>query len=213
MKETNASKWAAPEIPFDKMDDMPKKPYTPADIMAALKILYKQVHAQSDAYGGKDSKLLPVGIAEGSLLQQVSIISEAFDSNIQAKLRVTNETYKAIARIGERDIIFRGAEEAPGEWGVVFSERKPGESETFKITGSGNQMQVMAFAISCIKDIVARFAPTKINFTAEEENDSKRKSRASLYTAMVTKLELPGYKAKITPKSNAVEFDLITKED
>ena len=214
MKETAASFWAKAEIDFDKLDDMSKKPYTPEDIMAALKILNKMVHLQAHAYGGKNSKLLPVGIAEGSLLKQVSSISEAFTSDIKpAKLRATNSTYKAVAHIGDRDIIFRGAEELPGEWGVLFSEHRPKTGETFKITGSGNQMQVMAFAISSIKDIVARYAPSKINFTAEEEEDSEKKSRAKLYTTMVNKLELPGYKAKITQHEKSVEFDLIRQNE
>jgi hypothetical protein len=214
MKETAASFWAKAEIDFDKLDDMPKKPYTPEDIMAALKILNKMVHLQAHAYGGKESKLLPVGIAEGSLLKQVSLISEAFTSKFNPiSLRANNSTYKAVAHIGDRDIIFRGAEELPGEWGVVFSEKRPKTGETFRITGSGNQMQVMAFAISSIKDIVARYAPSKINFTAEEEEDSEKKSRAKLYTTMVNKLELPGYKAKITQHEKSVEFDLIRQNE
>lgn len=64
--EGSPSDFAPTEIKFKKLDDLPKngKAYTPAEIMAAMKVLHKMVHAQADAYGGKRSKLLPVGIAE-----------------------------------------------------------------------------------------------------------------------------------------------------
>jgi hypothetical protein len=63
---SNASDWAPPEIDFDKLDDLPKgRPHTQQEVMAALKVLFKMIHAQARAYGGKNSKLLPVGIAEG----------------------------------------------------------------------------------------------------------------------------------------------------
>lgn len=65
MEETSASKWADPEINFHKLDDLPKgKPHTPDAVLKAMKALHAMVHAQARAYGGKNSKLLPVGIAE-----------------------------------------------------------------------------------------------------------------------------------------------------
>ena len=65
MEETNASKWAPAEIDFKKLDDLPKgKPHTPDAVIKAMKALHQMIHAQAKAYGGKDSKLLPVGIAE-----------------------------------------------------------------------------------------------------------------------------------------------------
>jgi hypothetical protein len=65
MAETSASKWAPAVVKFKKLDDLPKgSPNTPADVMKAMKALHAMVHAQAKAYGGKHSKLLPVGIAE-----------------------------------------------------------------------------------------------------------------------------------------------------
>lgn len=64
-EETSASFWAEPEVEFKKLDDLPKgKPHTPDAVIKAMKALHQMVHAQAKAYGGKDSKLLPVGIAE-----------------------------------------------------------------------------------------------------------------------------------------------------
>ncbi len=70
------SDFAPPEIEFNKLDDLPNKgkgkPHTAADIMKAMAVLHKMIHAQAKHYGGKESKLLPAGIAEGSLLKQVA---------------------------------------------------------------------------------------------------------------------------------------------
>jgi len=62
------SDFAAPEIEFKKLDDLPGKgkgkPYTADEIMRAMKVLHKMIHAQAKHYGGKNSKLLQAGIAE-----------------------------------------------------------------------------------------------------------------------------------------------------
>jgi hypothetical protein len=73
----NPFDFAAPVVKFKKLDDLPKgKPNTADQVMQAMKALYKMVHAQAHAYGGTHGKLLPVGIAENSLLKQFEIISE-----------------------------------------------------------------------------------------------------------------------------------------
>lgn len=65
---------------FKKLDDLPKHPHSYKEIMKAMAELHRQATAQSHAYGGKNSKLLPVGIAENSLLQSVNGTSaEDFD--------------------------------------------------------------------------------------------------------------------------------------
>ena len=61
---SSPSDFAPAKIKFKKLDHLPAKPYSPAEINSAMHVLYRQVVAQSDAYGGKFSKLLPVGIAE-----------------------------------------------------------------------------------------------------------------------------------------------------
>lgn len=62
------SNFAKPEIEFKKLDDLPGKgkgkAHTAKEIMHAMKVLHQMIHAQARAYGGKDSKLLPAGIAE-----------------------------------------------------------------------------------------------------------------------------------------------------
>lgn len=66
--EATPSDWAEPEILFTKLDDLPKgKPHTHDDVMRAMRALHKMVHAQAAAYGGKNSRLLPVGITEAEV--------------------------------------------------------------------------------------------------------------------------------------------------
>ncbi len=75
--------FAAPEVKFKKLDDLPKsKPNTAAEVMNAMKALHKMVHAQAHAYGGKHGKLLPVGIAENSLLKSFEMIAEDGESGV-----------------------------------------------------------------------------------------------------------------------------------
>ena len=60
------------------LDDLPKgRPHTYAEIMTAMTVLHKMLIAQSHAYGGKNSRYIPAGIAESSsLLKNVSGIVE-----------------------------------------------------------------------------------------------------------------------------------------
>lgn len=71
---SSPSDFAKSEIKFNKIDDLPKggKAATADQIMHAMRVLHKMIHAQAHAYGGKNSKLLPAGIAEGSLLKSVT---------------------------------------------------------------------------------------------------------------------------------------------
>ncbi len=65
---SSPSNFAKPEIKFDKLDDLPNKgfgkPHSVEAVMKAMRVLHKMIHQQAEHYGGKDSKLLPAGIAE-----------------------------------------------------------------------------------------------------------------------------------------------------
>lgn len=61
------SDFQPPVIQFKKLDDLPPgRPNTSDEVMRAMTVLHKMLHAQSEAYGGKDSKLLAAGIAEAA---------------------------------------------------------------------------------------------------------------------------------------------------
>lgn len=103
------SDWAAAEIEFKKLDDLPKgKPNTGDQVMAAMRALHKMIHAQAKAYGGKNSKLLPVGIAERSLLKQVAageqldeIATASVDDNLEAAYMCCNRLQRHLAEKGD----------------------------------------------------------------------------------------------------------------
>lgn len=101
------SDFAKPELEFNKLDDLPKgKPHTAADIMKAMAVLHKMIHAQAAHYGGKNSKLLPAGIAEGSLLQQVAAYEEenicedlgTIDRELDAAYRIASALTKRLGQ-------------------------------------------------------------------------------------------------------------------
>lgn len=99
---SSPSNWALSTIKFKKLDDLPKgKPHTSDAIMAAMRVLHRMIHAQAIAYGGKKSKLLPVGIAETSLLSQVSQLDEistaSVDDNLEAACMCCNRLQRHLA--------------------------------------------------------------------------------------------------------------------
>jgi hypothetical protein len=59
------SDFAPAIIKFKKLDSLPRGTvHSSDDVMKAMVVLHRMIHAQAQAYGGKNSKLLPVGIAE-----------------------------------------------------------------------------------------------------------------------------------------------------
>jgi uncharacterized tellurite resistance protein B-like protein len=104
------SDWAPTEVEFKKLDDLPKgKPNTGDAVMAAMRALFKMIHAQSHAYGGKNSKLLPAGIAEKSLLKSVAtaqldeIATASVDDNLEASYMCCNRLQRHLAEKGDEE--------------------------------------------------------------------------------------------------------------
>ena len=66
-----------------KLDDLPKgKPHTYADVMRAMAELHKLVMKQSEAYGGKNSKLIRAQVTEGSLLKTFEGVVASEDDKV-----------------------------------------------------------------------------------------------------------------------------------
>jgi hypothetical protein len=105
------SDWAAPVIKFKKLDDLPKgAPNTADQVMVAMRALHKMVHAQALAYGGKNSKLLPVGITEAPLLQQVTrqldeVSTASVDDDMEAAYMACNRLCRRIAATGDDEAL------------------------------------------------------------------------------------------------------------
>lgn len=73
---------------FKKLNDLPgpnEKIHSADDVMAAMKVLYQMVHAQSEAYGGENSKLYAAGIAETCSFKTFLNICEDISSEEQKR--------------------------------------------------------------------------------------------------------------------------------
>lgn len=100
------SDWAKPVVKFKKLDDLPKgAPSTGDQVMAAMRMLFKMVTKQSDMYGGKNSKLLPVGITETSLLKSFQNLDEistaSVDDEMEAAYMACNRLRRRVAELGD----------------------------------------------------------------------------------------------------------------
>lgn len=94
------SDWAKPVVKFKKLDDLPKgDPSTGEQVMNAMRALFKMVSKQSDMYGGKNSKLLPVGIAENSLLKSFQNLDEVSTASVDDEMEAA---YMACNRLRRR---------------------------------------------------------------------------------------------------------------
>jgi hypothetical protein len=103
---SSPSNWTKTPVKFHRLNDLPKgKPNTGDEVMKAMMALHKMVAAQAKAYGGKDSKLLKVGIAEGSLLQAVTQLDEVatagVDENLETAYMCCNRLQRHLTEQGD----------------------------------------------------------------------------------------------------------------
>jgi hypothetical protein len=105
----NPFDFAKPVIKFDKLDDLPKKPHTPEEVIKALQVLHKMVHAQADHYGGKNGKLLPAQIAEQSILAQlVGLSGDLQEAELDAAELVEQAAQDLVQHLGDEDLMRLG---------------------------------------------------------------------------------------------------------
>jgi hypothetical protein len=126
------------------------------------------------------------------------IIDESFDSIIPKELvKSTPHQYVISGIIGNRKIIFhasRSQESHPDEgyrdvWSIDFYEDNGGTAD-YEKTGSGNEMQVFAFIIDCIRDLIQKHSPDVITFTS----DKNEGNRSRLYQRLSRRIKIPGYR-------------------
>jgi len=144
---------------------------------------------------------------------KLSEITESFDSKIPYKVVIaSNESFNTKAEIGGRTIFFTanitedGTDNNPTyPWEIEFQEISK-NSNTYSKTGSGHEMQVFAFIIDSIKELIARYSPDEIVFGSEKYDSN----RTSLYKRMANKIKLPGYHlASIVSGSRADRFSIV----
>lgn len=133
------------------------------------------------------------------------ILSELFDQPHGAERIVAmSDEFHMYKDIGDREIRFTAhrTDMIPGgagglmdmghaknTWDVEFAEVRITEDgtskkSTHKLTGSGNEVEVMSFVVGCLKEFVKRYKPAKITFSAK----STEESRVKLYKRMLGRL-------------------------
>lgn len=129
-------------------------------------------------------------------------LTEIFDSKVDYTVTVnTNSRWIAKATIGKRDIEFAADQFHNNTWQVIFWERPSmpknhkariilRDPRTTHKTGSGNELQVGAMVIACLKELIETKHPDYIQFTADKEDGE---SRTKIYTRVLKRLKLPGY--------------------
>lgn len=126
-------------------------------------------------------------------------VFESFDSNIKAQLiQSAPNLFITRAEIGGRTVEFQASLnvlepmddiEPPINCAeIIFVERTPGNM-TFSKTGSGSEMQVFSFVIESIKELIKRYSPDEISFSADKADGN----RGSLYKRMLARIKMPGY--------------------
>jgi hypothetical protein len=85
---------------FDKLEATPEvrdAPITPAAAMRAMAELFRLVTAQSHAYGGRRSRLIPAEVLEGSLLATLERAAE--DPLTEGRGGHLDDAYDAAVRL------------------------------------------------------------------------------------------------------------------
>jgi hypothetical protein len=122
------------------------------------------------------------------------MVDESFDSNVPyTVVRASNDLFTTRATINGRVITFNAAEIESGDggdWEVDFSEKATsGVGTTFAKTGNGGEMQVFAFVLTSIKELLSRYKPNMIGFSSHKADGNRTK----LYQRMMQKIKIPGY--------------------
>jgi hypothetical protein len=148
---------------------------------------------------------------------KLSEITESFDSKIRGRLiQSTPNLFIVRATIGDRDIDFTASRmslsldvesETDNAWEIMFYERKDGDISTRK-SGSGNEMQVFAFILDAINELITRYSPDEMLFSATKTEQS----RIGLYNKMIKRIKIPGYTGQMTHSDKSANQYSIIKD-
>lgn len=124
------------------------------------------------------------------------LLNELLDRAIPYKVVVSSaDKFVTAADIGGREIAVRCSKtvyQYNTLWFVEFAQ-VDGNKTTFKATGSGNELQVFSVVVSSIKELVSRYEPDMIRFTASKSEGEIGDTRASLYARLAQRFKMPDY--------------------
>lgn len=132
------------------------------------------------------------------------LIAELLNKKVDYEVsRATSDYFEAIAEIGSRTIRFSAdkvdVEENGDVWEVEFAEYVPGKRQTYQLTGSGNELEVFAMVKDCMLELVQRYQPYKLKFTADKDNGKDK--RGNTYERLIKRFKMPGYSYERTEET------------
>lgn len=146
------------------------------------------------------------------------LLVELFDSKINYSVdAATASKFKTSATIEDRDIIFITDIDNSGKYGVEatieFGEMKTGSDGkkriTYDLTGSGGEMKVFSMVGQSVKEMVNRYQPDMILFSADKDGKETSK-RADVYEKLLKKFA-PEYEAIRKDAGQSILFQLVKK--
>jgi len=124
--------------------------------------------------------------------------------------RESNTSFQTSANIGDRTIKFSAwVTDEPDAWEILFSERNDKISGTYSATGSGNELEVFSMVKDSILELISKYSPAKITFTADKEGNK----RASVYDKLLKRFKVPGYTHSRVDGSGFEEFVIVRNDD
>lgn len=139
---------------------------------------------------------------------------ELFDTKVNYEVVTdTNNSFETQARIGSKIINFVAYLDYGSIWDVGFHYMNlNGKNISYSMTNDNHQLEVLSFVKQSLLELIARYQPEEIVFTADKESsEDSKNSRARVYKKMLKDLESHGYSLHVIPLGKNSEHFSLTK--
>lgn len=130
------------------------------------------------------------------------LINEILDKKVRTKLKTnTPRTLQIAGTVNGREIMFTAHMSEENEknnyWDVTFLEVKSNPNGvkygSYKLTGSGGELQVFSMIKDCMMELIQKHNPAKIIFTANKDAGKDKNARGDVYERLIKRFKAPGY--------------------
>jgi hypothetical protein len=122
------------------------------------------------------------------------LIKELLNKKVDYEVdKQTANTFSTSATIGGRIIKFVADRADSDDWDIEFAEHTDENDRkgTYKLSGSGNELEVFAMIKDSILELIQRYHPARLIFTADKDNGSGK--RGDTYERLIKRFKIPGY--------------------
>lgn len=108
-------------------------------------------------------------------------------------VRADNGVFHTRAEIGGRIINFSAiSSDHDDNWEIQFNEKNAKEKQpTYARSGSGKELEVFSMVKDSIMELISRYHPATMYFTADKEHEGD--NRANAYERLIKRFKIPGY--------------------